>query len=286
MSYEPQQILSNPAKPRSELWRTGVGLLAITGISFLLALGWILMQSLMPGRELLHPNAGPRGMVWTLATFLCPSVALIVVLRGLHKRGIASLIGPLGLARAQFVRVLLVQVAVVGLAMVLPSPNGAEVTANLALGRWLSWLPLAVMMLAVQIGVEELIFRGYLQSQLAARLSHPALWIGIPAVLFAVLHLDPTIEGNRWPVVAVTFAFALAAGDLTARCGTLGPVLAMHFANNFASLFVVGAAGQMSGMALYVLPVDMSDPTLWPVFLAEALLIFIAWLGARIVLRR
>ena len=59
----------------------------------------------------------------------------------------------------------------------------------------------------------------------------------------------------------------------------------MHFVNNFTSLFLVGAAGQLQGMALYILPVDMSDPGLWPSFLAEALIILISWLGARIVLR-
>jgi len=286
MSYEAQQILSNAAKPRSELWRTVVGMLTITAISFVLAMAWALGQAALTGGSLLHPDVGPGGMVWTLSTFLCPTIALIVVLRGLHRRGLGSLIGPLGLARAQFVRVFFVHSAVVGLAMLLPSPNGAEVTMNLSINVWLSWLPLALVMLAVQIGIEELIFRGYLQSQLAARLTHPAFWIGIPAVLFAVLHLDPTMEGNKWMIVAVTFAFALAAGDLTARTGTLGPAIAMHFVNNFASLMLVGAAGQMSGMALFILPIDMSDPSLWPIFLAETLLIFIAWLGARIVLRR
>jgi hypothetical protein len=47
----------------------------------------------------------------------------------------------------------------------------------------------------------------------------------------------------------------------------------------------VGAAGQMEGMALFIVAIDLSDPTIWPVFLIEAMLILITWLGARIVLR-
>lgn len=289
MHYEPQKTLTRPAQERAELWRTGVGLLAIAVLSLIVATIWIITQTALADRlgvEFFHPGASPFGLVWTLSTFLCPTIALMIVLRVLHRRGILSLIGPLDLAREQFVKVFLVQAGVIALALILPTPGGASVTANLSLGVWLSWLPLALAMLAIQIGVEELIFRGYLQSQLAARLRHPAFWIGLPAVLFAVLHLDPSAGGNRWLVVGVTFAFALAAGDITARAGTLGPALAMHFVNNFASLMLVGAAEQMQGMALYIIPVDMSDPSLWSSFLLEGLLILISWLGARIVLRR
>lgn len=288
MSYGPQQWMSDPARARAEIWRTVAGVLGIALLSLIFALLWLLPQSFLTDRfgpDYFSPEMSPAGLIWTLSTFICPTLALIVVLRLLHRRGVASLFGPIGLMRAQFLRVLAVQVGVVVLAMVLPSPHGVEITRNLGFGTWLAWLPLAVVMLCIQIGIEELIFRGYLQSQLAARLRSPVIWIGVPAAIFAVLHLDPTAGANRWPVIGVTFAFALAAGDLTARCGTLGPALAMHFVNNFTSLFLVGAAGPLQGMALYILPVDMSDPGLWPSFVAEALIILISWLGARIVLR-
>jgi hypothetical protein len=263
-----------------------LGLILITALSFVLAMLWFVAGSMVEGGTMMHPDSGPAGMVWTLSTFIGPTIALIVVLRFLHKRGVSSLVGPLGLARSQFVRVFFVQAAVIALAMLLPTPGGADVVLNQSVGRWLSWIPVALAMLVIQIGVEELIFRGYLQSQLAARFRHPVIWIGLPSVMFALLHLDPTMEGNKWAVVAVTFAFALAAGDLTARTGTLGPALAMHLVNNFTSLFLIGAPGQMSGLALYIIPLDLSDPSLWSVFVIEVVLIFIAWLGARIVLRR
>lgn len=289
MSYAAHHSLSDPARPRAELWRTLLGTLAIAVISLALTIAWYLGQGVLAqtaGPEVFNPSKTPSGMVWTLSTFLCPLIAVAMVLRLLHRRGIASLIGPRGVAGTQFIKVFAVQAAVVVLAMLLPAPGGAEPVRNLAFGVWLSWLPLALVMLAVQIGSEELIFRGYMQSQLAARLRSPLLWIGIPAALFAVLHLDPSAGGNMWLVVGVTFLFAIAAGDLTARTGTLGPALAMHFVNNVSSLLLVGASGQLRGMALYVFPFDMSDPALAPSFALEALLILIAWLGARIVLRR
>ena len=289
MRYPAHHSLSDPARPRAELWRTLLGTLAILVVSLVLTAAWYLMQGVLaPGIDpaLINPSKSPSGMVWTLSMFLCPLLAVALVARLLHRRGLGSLIGPRSLAFRQGMKVLMVQVAVVVLAILLPAPGGAEPVRNLATGVWLSWLPLAMAMLAVQIGSEELIFRGYLQSQLAARLRSPLLWIGIPSVLFALLHLDPTAGGNMWLVVGVTFLFAIAAGDITARAGTLGPALAMHFVNNFSSLLLVGANGPLKGMALYLFPFDISDPALGPSFALEALLILIAWLGARIVLRR
>ena len=288
MTYAAQQTLSDPARPRSELWRTLLGLALITGLSLVFALIWLLGQqwaSRHVDLSFLHPAASPQGLIWTLSTFLCPTLALWIVMRRLHRRRVRSLIGSIALARHQFLRVMAVQAVVVALAMLLPTPGGADPVLHLSPLVWLRWLPLALAMLVVQIGIEELVFRGYLQSQLAARFRSPVVWLVVPAVIFALLHLDPSIGPNRWLVIGVTLAFALAAGDITARAGTLGPAIAMHLVNNFTSLFLVGAAGQMEGMALFIVPIDLSDPTIWPVFLLEAMLILITWLGARIVLR-
>ncbi|EAQ03740.1 CAAX amino terminal protease family protein [Pseudooceanicola batsensis HTCC2597] len=289
MQYDGQQNLSDRARPSAEIWRTVMGTALIVALSFVMMTLWIMIQGALSDRygiAAFQPGATPTGLIWTLSTFLCPLLAMALVMHGAHRRSLWSLFGPADMLRRQFPRILGVQTLVVALALLLPAPDGLRVEQHLALARWLSWLPLALLMLAVQVAAEEVVFRGYLQSQLAARFRSPLIWIVMPAALFAVLHLDPTADGNRWPIVGVTFLFALAAGDLTARAGTLAPALALHFVNNFASLMVVGAAGQMEGMALYVFPVDMSDPALRPSFVLEALLILIAWLAARIVLRR
>ena len=51
-------------------------------------------------------------------------------------------------------------------------------------------------------------------------------------------------------------------------------------------VLLVGAAGPMSGLALFVIPIDITDPALRPYYAVEAGLMILAWLGARIVLRR
>ncbi len=289
MAYEAQQLLPDRGRDTAHLGRTLAGIALVTVITAGLMLLWIFVISglLFPGSMRPEgPSAGPLGMVLMLSTFLCPLVALAVAMRVLHRKGLGVLMGPAGLAWSQFWRVFLVQCAVLGVALMLPSPEGMEPERQMAVTRWLSWMPLALVLLAVQIGSEELMFRGYLQSRLAARFRSPLLWVGVPAVVFALLHFNPAAGDNLWPILGVTFLYALAAGDLTARAGTLGPVMALHFVNNFGSLMLFGASGGMEGLALYVYPADLSDPALLPGFGLEALLMLISWLGARVVLRR
>ena len=67
---------------------------------------------------------------------------------------------------------------------------------------------------AVQISAEELAFRGYLMQGLAARFRARAVWWGLPALLFGLMHWNPATFGpNAWLVV------------LTA--GLIGLILAM-----------------------------------------------------------
>jgi membrane protease YdiL (CAAX protease family) len=288
MNYEAQDILTERARPRAELWRTGSGIVILVAGTLILTAIWVLAVPLfgLSGRGAAGPGGTAPGMIWILGSFLCPLAMLAVVMRGLHGRSLWSLVGPGGLAWQQFLRVLPVAGGVLALALLLPSPAGYEPVVNLPVSSWLVWLVPALALLVVQVGTEELVFRGYLQSQLAARVRSPLVWLVLPSVVFAVLHLDPAAGANRWLVVAITGLFALSVADLTARAGTLGPAMAMHLVNNFGSLMLVGAQGPMQGLALYVMPLDMADTVLRPVLLVEALLITIAWLGARLALRR
>jgi membrane protease YdiL (CAAX protease family) len=75
---------------------------------------------------------------------------------------------------------------------------------------------------------EELFFRGFMQTRLAARWGRwPA--IAVTAVAFALMHLDP-----------VHASFALAVGILlgwvTELAGSIRPAIAAHVANNLLSL--------------------------------------------------
>ncbi len=71
---------------------------------------------------------------------------------------------------------------------------------------------------------EEIAFRGYVQGALLTRRT-PAAAIGLGALLFALMHLDPV----RFPAVLGLGAFF---GWLAWRAGSLWPAIAAHAVNN------------------------------------------------------
>ena len=202
------------------------------------------------------------------------------------KRGLASLIGPVRPALLSFLWVALPLMAL--WAILLPlSVMSPDVTAHLTFWQQMPWLPLALLGLLVQTGTEELIFRGFLQQQLAARFPRPLVWMAVPAVLFGAFHFSPEQYGtSAWFVVIRAIFFGLAAADLTARTGNLGAAVGLHFANNPATLLLVGLGGRMDGLALYSTVLNLGDT--WaqlPYLAVDTVSLLVGWLMARLILR-
>lgn len=151
----------------------------------------------------------------------------------------------------------------------------------------LRWLPVMLPLLLVQIAAEELIFRGYLLQQLAARSRSPWVWMVAPSVLFGALHYSPAEFGPMalWPALWA-MGFGCLAADLTARTGNLGAALALHFTNNLSSMILVGLYGQLDGLALYTIVINPRDPAAFgPYLAADVAAMLVAWLAARLALR-
>lgn len=135
-----------------------------------------------------------------------------------------------------------------------------ELVPNIPIGDWLIWMPLALPLLFVQIAAEEMIFRGYLQQELAARYKSPLIWLIVPSLVFGSLHWDPDTFGpNAWLIIVSTTLFGIIAADVTARTGNLGAALGLHFANNFFALYITSMQGTLTGLSLYLTPFDASD---------------------------
>jgi len=294
MSYEPHNALVKAAEARSELWRVAVGLVGVFVIYGLMVAAYLeglrslagtngerLMETVLNGET-------PLDMVILLASFTAMTAALWIVVRWLHDRTLRSLIGSVPLAIQQG---LVALGALVGLYVVISiAPpygfSGIETTRNLGWGTWLFWLPIAVLMIFVQVSAEELVFRGYLQSQLAARVKSPFVWIGVPALLFGALHYDAANAGENAALIASwAVIFGLLAADLTARTGTLGPAIAFHFANNVMALLFVGIRGELDGLALWSYQISLSDPQLAPLIWVDFAMMITSWLTIRVALK-
>lgn len=226
----------------------------------------------------------PASVRWTLATFGIYTCLLLAFVRAFHNVGLQILIGPFVTAWHEFWRVSLYLVPIYAF-LIAPNLFEPEAKQQLSFTRWLIGLPAILPLLFVQVSAEELVFRGYLQSQFAALTRHPIIWIGVPSFLFGLIHYDPSIVPySAWAYVVWATCLGLVCADLTARSGTLGPALAVHFINNVGALVILAADDWLYGAALFVWPMNGLAWEPWVPF--EALLLVTVWLCARLAIRR
>lgn len=293
MRYAAHDILVDPARPSAQIWRLALGLCLITacffamGYTYFNLLAELVTQDEWPrlAREI-DSGSTPRGMFVILGIFGLLTLSLMLVMNQLHHRQMRSLLGNPGKAALDFLRVMIALSALGTLLWLLPEPAGMAPAPGLPLLRWVALLPLALPLILVQITAEELVFRGYLQSQLAARFAHPLVWLPLPALGFALLHYDPATAGANAPVyVLAAFVFGLAAADLTARSGTLGPAFALHFAINVSALLITAPQGHNFGLALNLYPFALDDIPARATWLPYDLMVMLcAWLAARLAI--
>lgn len=291
MSYPRLVRFAAPAQTRAEFWRTGIGLAAIAFLSWAAVFGTLglIGAAIGPLRfaQLVTTIAragSPEGLSMVLASFAPMALAVPFVARLWHRRSPATLFGP-GALR-DFLRVVgpLCILAVAVMPLSLMDENVGRATP---LATVLRWLPLALPLLLVQVTAEELVFRGYLLQQIAARSPARLAWMVLPSALFGALHYAPAENGPTalWIALWAT-GFGCLAADLTARTGNLGAAIAFHFANNFSAMILVGLYGQLDGLSLYTIVINARDPAAVAPYLAiDSLSMLISWLLARLLLR-
>lgn len=294
MSYPRFAPMIAAARPYPALWRLFLGVvtvIALAAIWMALLFGGFLAFSQQPVSEaaiaLMEPPE-PRPIVTSLFLLMIGGLGLgtIAAARIWQKRRPGTLFGPrvgtlrnFGQAAALSLAVMLVLGAMTLPFIETPAPN-------LDPARWLLWLPLALAALAIQTGSEELLFRGYLQSQLAARFRSPLVWLFLPAVLFALLHVQPGLTlPHTLTLITVTFMFGLLAGDLTARTGNIGAAWGFHFANNALIILFVSNEPALQGLSLFRTDNPLAEITTFsPLITFEVVTLIAIWALIRRVL--
>jgi uncharacterized protein len=293
MSYDPYEALIAPARAKASLLRLILGLV-ITALLYmlLLSLSWQVLLSVMGEawfeQTLQVPGpSSPSQMFVMLGSFGFLTAAVSFTVWSLHHHSPLLLIGDFARARAQFLRTMIRLFALATVVAVITS-NSSTLVQNLPLSQWLGLLPLSLAFLLIQVSAEELVFRGYLQSQLAALGLHRIVWIVIPSVIFGLLHYDPAVMGAAAPwMVLSTTLFGVIAADLTARSGTLGPAIAFHFVWNFYSIIFCGFSDYLGGLALFSYDFSITDEErLISLVPYDAAFLLLAYLTMRIALRR
>ncbi|MGR3760992.1 lysostaphin resistance A-like protein [Roseobacteraceae bacterium NS-SX3] len=289
--YAAHEALVQAARARPELWRLVLGVLMIAAVSLLLTQSaMVLLAQMFPGAWLagLGDGGNPAAMLVLLGGFGFVTAGVAAAARFVHHRSLASVTGPLKPLVRQFARVSLYLAALGAvLALLPPYGMGPPLTPNLAPGLWLALLPLSLTAVLIQTSAEEIVFRGYLQQALAARFRHPLVWLVLPSALFALGHFLPSEAGDNALLIALwAGAFGVLMADLTARAGTLGPAIAVHFFNNFTALLLFASPTSLYGLALFLMPFDMSDTEgLRPWMTVDFALMLVSWLTARLAIR-
>ncbi|NBB99069.1 MAG: CPBP family intramembrane metalloprotease, partial [Alphaproteobacteria bacterium] len=206
-------------------------------------------------------GASPLSILVLLLTFAGMILGTFAAVRWVHKRPVASLFGPRALLLRDFGVAfgVFMAVSLPGIAWVLAS---GTLTPGVPLATWAMFVVPVLLGLLLQTGAEEIVFRGYLQQQLAARFA--ARWVSfvVPSILFGLLHYAPEEMGQgTWLLVGVTGFFGLLMADLTARSGSLGLAWGMHFGNNILAILLFTTGEALDGVALYRLPYSLTDPS-------------------------
>lgn len=195
--------------------------------------------------------ATPAIVFFALATFLGLFIGPLLAAAAFHFRGPGSIFGPFGEWRRGFLTALAVQLPILAAAVAIGAAFDPPET-NLPFDRWLFYLPFALPLILMQSGAEEVLFRGYLQQQLAARFAARWIWMGLPAVLFASLHWAPVAGANMPLILLNALLFGLIAADLTEQTGSLGAAMGLHFGNNAFGMLIVAVSETITGLALWI----------------------------------
>lgn len=290
--YQNMTALAAPARLRAEVWRTALGLLLAAVFTVLIVVAVTIPVAVLVGGDAARrimtaafsANTAP-GVIGLLFSFLPIMLGMGFSVLVLMRRNPLRLFGPLIPFLRNFVRIG-VPLMALGLLIMPLTITGDDVAPHLTLAQLAPWLPAALIGLLVQTATEEVIFRGYLQQQLAARFASRWVWLAVPSLLFGLAHYS---GATPLPITLMTMlwagCFGLAAADLTARTGNLGAGLALHFTNNVSAILLVGFAGPLGGLSLYSVT-PSGDAAVLIYFAQDSVSLLVAWLIARLILRR
>ncbi len=193
--------------------------------------------------ELASPNPPPDLMVPTflalMVSFVPFFLGTLAVVRFLHNRPVRTLVT--GAPRINWRRVgtgagvwLLLLLVTLGIDLVL---RPEMYSFQFDLGQWLSYTLLALLLIPIQAGTEELVFRGYLMQAVSVFTRNPILIMLPPSLLFGALHLaNPEVASNFWLLAAYYLMFGLFTALISLKDGTIELALGMHVVNNMTAI--------------------------------------------------
>ena len=270
-----------PARQRPAFWRFILGILLTFAIFIgLLFCGGMLIAKFASFSFQENYFSDYRGLTRTSLTidllfFAGILIALLIIVPLFHRRSFLGLIGPFSQTVKDF------RLAACGFGTVyllgLPLLLFIDTVPHEPFLSVLMFLPVVIPLLLIQTGAEELLFRGYVIQQLAARFNSPWIWLILPSALFGILHYDPDIPTlNAVTIILSITLTGILWSDLVRMTGNIGAALGWHFANNFLAMNIVGFNDTFNGFAWRLLPYGYADAPFY-VFVMDPVFALITW---------
>lgn len=274
-------------------------IVVLLGFEIIFGLTGVLTFELLP-KDLEFPDSTPWGTVFGFATFGITLLLFHLLVKAVHKRGVKTLMGPMNRVIHDGWRALVaVGALLLALEILLPTYVADDIVETRNTFAWLLMLPIGFVAILVQCSTEEIVYRGYLQQQVAVLTRGPLPFLIVPSVIFGLGHFWNgwgTSDGILYAIWAGLLG--LACADLTARTGALGAAIGLHTANNlYATILFAEQDGASSGLALFLTEridwsqYDYSIHALWTPWTLfdiafSSLSVLLMWLAARIAIRR
>ena len=120
---------------------------------------------------------------------------------------------------------------------------------------WLIYLMPLIILVFLQIGAEEVFFRGYLLRLIYSRKARLVWAVYVPSFLFGLAHLDPITYGfNSMLYVLNTTVTGVILCFITLWRGNIAMAMGIHFAVNIFAILIIGQGDTPigSGAALWL----------------------------------
>ena len=280
---------------RSQIWRICLGLFLISIIYVFSSFGWFIVLDRLAEIRLEGLGSTPADLAALLFSFFFIWLGIALVCRWLHRHPLHALYGPtykinwqhflIGAGLA-FATAIISETSISVISWYLFDPS-SQANPNITATLWLRWVIPISALIFVQIGAEEMLFRGYLLQHIRARGGRFWWSIFLPSLLFGMLHFDFPIFGvNAFFYMLHTSVAGIILCLVTLKTGNLGAALGLHFGVN-ALMLIFGLEGHLNGMSLFVIQLDPKGAQatlsflIFTLFEGLAFLIWLRWINQK-----
>jgi membrane protease YdiL (CAAX protease family) len=176
-------------------------------------------------------------------SFVCFLIGLYITVCFIHHRNFITLITPQNkVNRYRVIQGIGAWIFIVALFSVIDcyfiSVGNYKLTFNF--GKFLIFLPIALILTPVQASVEELFFRGYLMQGIGLKTRKPTISILVTSLLFMLFHLlNPEVKSGFIPLAYYYFFSAIFLSIITVKDNSLELAIGTHIGNNMFRAFLV-----------------------------------------------